>query len=109
MYDKVRTTLYQGRITLGELYKVNPEVRIPLNTRPTGKYAKLPVEWRLWLGQDQLVRRCRSSYDEPVVAPGLVDGDERFRTVDDIRLSRWGMKADIRPPREDQVATYADL
>ncbi|MGW0198111.1 hypothetical protein [Nonomuraea sp. NPDC003201] len=108
-YDQVRTTLYQGRITLGELYKVNPDVRIPLDSKPTGKYAKIPVAWRLWLGQDQLVRRCRSSYNEPIIAPGFVEADERFPTTEDIRLSRWGIKADIQSPPEDQVATYGEL
>ncbi|MFI6908257.1 hypothetical protein ACIBKY_43840 [Nonomuraea sp. NPDC050394] len=107
-YDRVRTTLYQGRVTLGELYRANPDIRISLTTKPTGKYAKIPVTWRLWLGEDQLVRRCRTSYNEPIIVPGVVD-DERFSTIDDIRLSRWGIKTDIQPPPEDQVASYDDF
>ncbi|MFG6200444.1 hypothetical protein [Nonomuraea sp. JJY05] len=107
-YDEVRTTLYQGRITLGEIYKVNPDFRISLDIKPTGKYAEIPVTWQLWLGTDQLVRRCRSSHDNPVIAPGM-ESDERFLTIEDIRLFRWGLKVNIQPPSEDQVATYDEL
>lgn len=107
-YDKVRTTLYQGRITLGELYKANSAFRIPLDTKPAGKYAKISVTWQLWLGKDQLVRRCRSSYAQPIIAPGL-QSDERFPVTEDIRLSRWGTATDVQPPSDDEVATYGDL
>ncbi|MFD9941125.1 hypothetical protein ACFWYW_49980 [Nonomuraea sp. NPDC059023] len=107
-YDKVRTTLYQGRITLGELYKANSAFRIPLDTKPAGKYAKIPVTWQIWLGKDQLVRRCRSSYAQPIIAPGL-QIDERFPVTEDIRLSRWGTETDIQPPPDDQVTSYDDV
>ncbi|GAA2211376.1 hypothetical protein GCM10009850_068350 [Nonomuraea monospora] len=107
-YDKVRTTFYQGRITLGELYKANSAFRVPVNAKPVGEYAKIPVTWKLWLGKDQLVRRCRSSYARPIIVPGM-HSDERFRHTEDIRLSSWGTKANIQPPPTDQVATYDDL
>jgi hypothetical protein len=68
VYDGTRTTLYEGRITIGELYKLNPRLQVDYFEKPTGLYAsytKLPVKWRLWLGSDQLVRRCQTRYDEP--------------------------------------------
>ncbi|MFG3439249.1 hypothetical protein ACGF0J_18550 [Nonomuraea sp. NPDC047897] len=108
VYDKVRTTLHQGRTTLGELYKVNPDVRISLSAEPTGKYARVPVDWQLWVGRDRLVRRCRSSFDEPIIAPGFDEG-HASRQTDDVRFSRWGIKADIQPPPEDQVARYDEI
>ncbi|NRQ36592.1 hypothetical protein HII36_32870 [Nonomuraea sp. NN258] len=110
-YDGTRTTLYQGTISMGALYRVYPRLRISLFYKPTGKYAKyakLPVSWRLWIGEDQLVRRCWSSHREPVIEPGL-GVDETFPAVDDLRLSDWGIEPNIEPPPADEVATIGEL
>ena len=57
VYDGTRTTIHQGTITFAELYKVSPAFRDQHDGKPTGKYAKIKLSWRLWLGGDHLVRR----------------------------------------------------
>ncbi|MFF0319919.1 hypothetical protein ACFYTU_04225 [Nonomuraea angiospora] len=106
MYDGTRTTLHEGSITLGELAKADPGLRIGAGQRPTGKYARVRVDWKLWIGRDQLVRRCRTDSRQPGV-PKL--SDEPVHYVDDLRLSRWGRPIDIQAPPADQVATYDEL
>ncbi|MEV1169919.1 hypothetical protein [Nonomuraea sp. NPDC049784] len=106
VYDGTRTTLHEGSITFGELAKADPSFRIGVNHRPTGKYARVRVTWKLWIGQDQLIRRCHSSSTQPGI-PRL--SDEPLQLVDDIRLSRWGRATDIQAPPADLVATYDEL
>lgn len=108
VHDGTRTTLYEGVITLGELTEVDPDVRIGRN-RPTGAYLQVRINWQLWTGQDQLIRRCHSSSWQPGL---LGEGEDTFDPVQevvDVRLSRWGHAADIRPPAADQVATLDEL
>ncbi|MFI7132781.1 hypothetical protein ACIBQ1_44380 [Nonomuraea sp. NPDC050153] len=106
VYDGTRTTLYEGSITLGELAKADPDLRIGVNHRPTGKYARVRIDWQLWIGQDQLIRRCHSDSRQPGI-PKL--SDKPIHYVNDIRLSRWGRPIDIQAPPTDQVATYDEL
>lgn len=63
-WDRTRTTVHSGTITLAELFKVSPAVRTMLGKKPTGRSATLPVTWKIYLGSDQLVRRVVSSYTE---------------------------------------------
>ncbi|SEG99486.1 hypothetical protein SAMN05444920_11382 [Nonomuraea solani] len=106
VYDGTRTTLHEGIITLGEVAKADPDLRV-LNSRPTGTYAQVRINWKLWIGKDQLVRRCQSSS----LLPGWPGKDdlEPMQFVDDVRLSRWGRATDIEPPAADQVATHDEL
>ncbi|MET9240474.1 hypothetical protein [Nonomuraea sp. NPDC003709] len=106
VYDGTRTTLYEGSITLGELAKADPDFRIAGLHRPAGKYVRVRVDWKLWIGRDQLVRRCHSDSRQPGI-PKL--SDETVHYVDDLRLSRWGRPIDIQAPPADQVATYDEL
>ncbi|MEV1176800.1 hypothetical protein [Nonomuraea sp. NPDC049784] len=106
VYDGTRTTLHEGMITLGEVAKVDPDLLIGVD-RPTGKYAGVRIDWKLWIGQDQLVRRCHVSYLLPGV-PGIDDFDPQ-QLAEDVRLSRWGRATDIKPPAADQVATPDEL
>ncbi|TXK35117.1 hypothetical protein [Nonomuraea sp. C10] len=109
VYDGTRTTLYEGSTTIGELYKLNPRLWVGMLEKPTGRYAsyaKLPVKWRLWLGSDQLVRRCQTRYDEPD-SPWKVK-DRTLRTAD-VRFSGWGDAIDIKPPPAEEVATQDEL
>ncbi|MEV4370145.1 hypothetical protein AB0J71_23965 [Nonomuraea sp. NPDC049637] len=110
VYDGTRTTLHEGSITMGELYKLNPRLRVnDYLDKPTGlyaSYAKLPVKWRLWLGADQLVRRCQTRYDEPD-SPWNAE-DRRVMTAD-VRFSGWGDAIDIKPPPAELVATRDEL
>ncbi|MFI7134972.1 hypothetical protein ACIBQ1_55565 [Nonomuraea sp. NPDC050153] len=106
VYDGARTTLHEGIITLGEVAKADPDLRV-LDHKPTGTYAQVRINWKLWIGQDQLVRRCQSSS----LLPGWPGKDdlEPMQFVDDVRLSRWGRATDIKPPAADQVATRDEL
>ncbi|MFI6732644.1 hypothetical protein ACIBI9_06915 [Nonomuraea sp. NPDC050451] len=106
VYDGTRTTLHEGIITLGEVAKADPDLLVGAD-RPTGKYAGVRIDWKLWIGQDQLVRRCHVSYLLPGV-PGMDDFDP-LQLVEDVRLSRWGRATDIKPPAADQVATHDEL
>ncbi|WP_433434832.1 hypothetical protein [Nonomuraea sp. CA-141351] len=107
VYDGTRTTLHEGIITLGEVAKVDPDLRIGADRRATGAYAQARINWKLWIGQDQLVRRCHSSSWQP----GTLGMDEfdPIQLIDDVRLSRWGSATDIKPPAADQVATQDEL
>lgn len=96
-YDNTRTTIYQGTLTFGELYKVSPAFRDQHSKPPTGKYAKTELAWRLWLGEDQLVRRVRTSWHEQL-------GKRLISHVVDARLTGWGAKTDIAVPSADETA-----
>jgi len=65
--------------------------------KPTGKYAKTVLSWRLWLGKDLLVRRVRTSWLEQ-------PGKRSISKVVDARLSGWGAKTDIAVPSADETA-----
>jgi hypothetical protein len=109
VYDGTRTTLYEGSTTIGELYKLDPSLLVSFFEKPTGKYAsyrKLPVKWRLWLGSDQLVRRCQTRYDEP---DHLGKGKDRTLWTADVRFSGWGDAVDIKPPPAEKVTTRDEL
>ncbi|MEV7907995.1 hypothetical protein [Streptomyces anulatus] len=98
VYDGTRTTLYQGTMTLGELYRASPEPPVLFEEKPTGQEARIEISWRLWLGEDQLVRRARGSWSEPY-------RDARRWYVADARLTDWDVPTDIPPPSADDVAT----
>lgn len=106
VYDGTRTTLHEGIITLGDVAKADPDLLV-LDHKPTGTYAQVRINWKLWIGQDQLVRRCQSSF----LLPGWPGTDdlEPMQFDDDVRLSRWGRATDIKPPAADQVATHDEL
>ncbi|MFD2353588.1 hypothetical protein ACFSTC_36585 [Nonomuraea ferruginea] len=109
VYDGTRTTLHEGSTTIGKLYKLNPRLWVGDFEKPTGRYAsytKLPVKWRLWLGPDQLVRRCQTRYDEPEYPWNVED---RSLTTADVRFSGWGDAIHIEPPPAEEVATRDEL
>ncbi|GGS58070.1 hypothetical protein GCM10010156_15810 [Planobispora rosea] len=101
VYDGTRTTLYQGTITLGELYRAG-SAGFPFgrDEKPSKTEAKAAVSWKLWLGGDQLVRRAWGTWGEPFSR----SGDIRISYVVDVRLSGWGAKVDVVPPPADDVA-----
>ncbi|MFE3449733.1 hypothetical protein ACFXJ8_12440 [Nonomuraea sp. NPDC059194] len=96
VYEGTRTTLCQGEITVGRLERAAPgsfsgfDVRTDVRTK---------VSWRLWLGEDQLVRRLRGSWK------GQHSGGSarRFSYIVDVRLTGWGAENDIMPPSADDV------
>ncbi|MGJ6965300.1 hypothetical protein ACSDR0_25660 [Streptosporangium sp. G11] len=104
VYDGTPTTLYQGTITLGQLYKASPGFPFGLVVKPTEKEAKAKISWRLWLGEDQLVRRAWGSWSEPFSK----NGDVPVSYVVDARLTGWGAETDIAVPSADDVVTLSD-
>ncbi|GAA3622109.1 hypothetical protein GCM10022419_129740 [Nonomuraea rosea] len=58
----------------------------------------------MWIGSDRLVRRAWSSWREPNDGPVRYAGDDPYYAfVNDLRLSDWGMKVDIKPPPADET------
>ncbi|WP_188188954.1 hypothetical protein [Nonomuraea sp. SYSU D8015] len=52
---------------------------------------------------------CRS-WREPNDGPNRFAGDDRYYAfVDDLRLSDWGMKVDIKPPPADETVPSEEL
>lgn len=96
-YDNTRTTFYQGTLTFSQLYKASTAFRAQHDGKPTGKYARTELSWRLWLGEDQLVRRVRTSWPERL-------GKRLISHVVDARLTGWGTKTDIAVPSADETA-----
>ncbi|MEU7748684.1 hypothetical protein [Nonomuraea sp. NPDC049158] len=105
VYDGTRTTLYEGVITFAELGKAYPKMNIGFGAKPED-YPDWTVSWKLWIGQDQLVRRAWSAWREPNNTKNKSFPDEYISAeIVDIRLSRWGMKLHISQPPADQVIT----
>ncbi|WP_326826061.1 hypothetical protein [Streptosporangium sp. NBC_01756] len=99
VYDGTRTTLYEGKVTFGELSRAYPGFRLISDGKPTAKDLKIEVSWRLWIGEDQLVRRAWSSWTEPF----LKVINEYVSTVTDVRLTGWGAATRVLPPSDEQV------
>ncbi len=104
-WDGTRTVVHSGMITLGELYKVSPTVRALLGAKPSAKSAILPVNWQLYIGSDQLVRRAVSSWTQSM--RGLTSLDLTY--LNDSRYSGWGVKSAIKAPPASQVADIDEL
>ncbi|MEU7741914.1 hypothetical protein [Nonomuraea sp. NPDC049158] len=92
-YDNTRTTVYQGTLTFSRLFKTSAAFR----AQHDGMSAKTELSWRLWLGEDQLVRRVRASWPERF-------GKRLISHVVDARLTGWGAKTDIAVPSADETA-----
>jgi hypothetical protein len=104
VYDGTRTTLYQGTITVGQLSKASHGFPFGLVVMLTEKEAKAKMSWRLWLGEDQLVRRAWGSWSRPF---SKNDGVPVSYVVD-ARLTGWGTETDIAAPSADDVWTSSD-
>ncbi|WP_203872278.1 hypothetical protein [Planomonospora parontospora] len=105
VYDGTRTTVHQGTITYAELYRTSPAFRDGYGGKPpAGRDAKVEVSWRLWTGEDQLVRRIRTSRTEWLFG----DADIRLHRVVDTRLTGWDAVTDIPVPSADETAGRDD-
>ncbi|GAA2683684.1 hypothetical protein [Nonomuraea recticatena] len=105
VYDGTRTTLYQGTITFGELHKASLALPFGLDDNPHGRDTKIKVAWRLWLGEDQLVRRAVGTWS--TTSRGRDEPTRSF--VFDTHVTGWGAKTHITPPPADEVVTWEDL
>ncbi|MEU0480566.1 hypothetical protein ABZ260_15425 [Streptosporangium sp. NPDC006013] len=104
VYDGTRTTLYQGTMTVGQLSKASHGFPFGLVVMLTEEEAKAKMSWRLWLGEDQLVRRAWGSWSQPFSKNGGVP----VSSVVDARLTGWGAETDIAAPSADDVWTPSD-
>jgi hypothetical protein len=101
-YDGLPTTLHEGSITFRQLWNVRPDLRVGSLKDEHGEWA---IDWRLWIGEDGLVRRAWSKWREPEGDKwkGVTDGQGWFGYIRDVRYSDWGMKLTIKPPPTAQV------
>ncbi|GGO06865.1 hypothetical protein GCM10010116_13670 [Microbispora rosea subsp. aerata] len=101
----VKTTLYRGTITLGQLIQADPSVKegfAGLGTNP----GKTVVSWKLWIGPDQLVRRASAGTDLKL----KIDGDSFTVTLsEDTRFAGWGKKVTVKAPPKSKIANVTDI
>ncbi|GIH96551.1 hypothetical protein Psi01_71810 [Planobispora siamensis] len=101
VYDGTRTMIHQGTVTYARLYETSPAFRDQYGRKPpAGRDAKIKVSWRIWLGEDRLARRVRTSWTEWIVNGSGI----RISHVLDARLTGWGAETDIPVPSADETA-----
>ncbi|SEG96326.1 hypothetical protein SAMN05444920_109348 [Nonomuraea solani] len=107
-YDGSPTTLREGSISFRQLWNVRPELR---DGTMENEHADWEIDWRLWIGQDGLVRRAWSKWREPEGEKwkGATDGQGWFGFVKDVRYSDWGIKLTIKPPPTAQTIALNKL
>ncbi|MEV1242694.1 hypothetical protein ACIBO2_23540 [Nonomuraea sp. NPDC050022] len=100
-YDGSPTTLRQGSITFRQLWDVAPDLRVGVKD----DHGEWKIDWRLWIGEDGLVRRAWSKWRQPEgdKLKGATGGQGWFGFVEDVRYSDWGMKLTIKPPPAAQT------
>ncbi len=97
-----RTTLYRGAITLKQLAEVEPSLKKGLSASE----AKSVVDWKMWVGGDQLVRKVQTSLTLTLrYKKTTMEVDAR----NVISFVGWGSRVTVKAPPKSQVATLADL
>ncbi len=100
-----KTTLYRGTIALSQLMKASPSVKDSLASLASNP-GKTVVSWKLWVGDDQLVRRASASVDLKMKA----EGDSFTFTLSEVAtFAGWGRKVTVKAPPKSQVAKLTDL
>ncbi|MFD0889144.1 hypothetical protein ACFQ08_31815 [Streptosporangium algeriense] len=94
-----RAGFYSGKITWGELAKVSPWFRASLSGALAGSTRKTVVNWKLYVGADQLPKRLTTSYTP----------DKKTTVVYDTVYSGWGAKVSVKAPAAETVAELKDL
>ncbi|MFF0574012.1 hypothetical protein [Streptosporangium saharense] len=94
-----RVGFYSGKITWGELAKVSPWFRASLSEALPKSASKTVVNWKLYVGADQLPKRLTTSY---VL-------NTRTTTVYDTVYSGWGTKVSVKAPAPETVAKINEL
>ncbi|WP_345575654.1 hypothetical protein [Nonomuraea rosea] len=107
-YDGSPTTLREGSISFRQLWNVRPELR---DGFLKDERADWTIDWRLWIGQDGLVRRAWSKWREPAGDKwkGVTNGRSWLGFVSDVRYSDWGMKLTIKSPPAAQTIAFNKL
>ncbi|WP_146607620.1 hypothetical protein [Spongiactinospora gelatinilytica] len=95
VYDGTPTVLHEGVITLGALHRACPQPCDRLDpAEPQGATAGAKVSWRMWIGEDLLVRRAWAAWD------GVSEtGRILYTQVADARMTAWGTRPGIEIPR----------
>lgn len=94
-----RTGFYAGKITWGELAKVSPWFRASQSSSLYENAGKTVVNWKLYVGADQLPKRLTTSYTQGT----------RTTTVYDTVYSGWGTKVSVKAPAPETVAKPEEL
>ncbi|NUW36890.1 hypothetical protein HTZ77_36610 [Nonomuraea sp. SMC257] len=107
VYDGTHTMLHQGTITFGQLFKASPRMRADFGGQAVRQFTPWTISWRLWIGDDQLVRRAWSSWREPDAMDDNPRGYIAF--IRDLRLSGWGIKVRIKAPARSVTTTLEEI
>ncbi|WP_214408881.1 hypothetical protein [Sphaerisporangium fuscum] len=97
------TTLYEGTISYGTVYKLSQKLHQVPGWEPDRSLAKVKVHWKLWLGGDLLARRLVTSYEQELAKITV------WKRVIDTTYSSWGTKVSITPPPAGTVVDEDDL
>nr|WP_157554801.1 hypothetical protein [Herbidospora sakaeratensis] len=99
VYDGTRTTLHRGAISHHDLYRISPAFQRNYGgKRPTGNNAKQRIVWRIWIGEDGLVRRVWTSDAEKMGPTRIVT------SITDSLLRGWGAETHIQEPSASDSA-----
>ncbi|WP_433420091.1 hypothetical protein ACQP1V_07245 [Microtetraspora malaysiensis] len=103
--DGTRTTVYRGSITLKQLAASSPAMKKQLADLDA-KSGKTVLNWKLWVGADQLVRRVTTAVTFTIKSKKMsIDMD----LTGDTKFTKWGSKVSITAPPASEVATSADI
>ncbi|MFF4773081.1 hypothetical protein [Microtetraspora fusca] len=103
--DGVRTTRYRGSITLRQLYAASPATRKHLkDLKPAD--GKAVINWNLWIGADQLVRRLTTA---TTMSFKVKKSSMEMSMTGDTKFSKWGSKLNITAPKGSEVASLGDI
>ncbi|WP_157570256.1 hypothetical protein [Microtetraspora malaysiensis] len=103
--DGVRTTRYRGSITLRQLYAASPATRKHLKgLKPAD--AKTVINWNLWIGADQLVRRLTTA---TTMSYKVKKSNFEVSMTGDTKFTKWGSKVSITAPPASEVASVGDI
>ncbi|MEV4296200.1 hypothetical protein [Microbispora rosea] len=97
-----RTTLYRGAITLKQLAEVDPGLKKGL----TASDAKSVVDWKMWVGGDQLVRKVQTSLTLKLRYKKMTMEVDASNVISFVG---WGSRVTVKAPPKSQVASLNDL
>ncbi|MGI5159343.1 hypothetical protein [Microbispora sp. CA-102843] len=97
-----KTTVYRGAITLKQLSAVVPSLRKGL----TAADGKNVVNWKIWIGADQLVRKVATSM---TMTTKYKKTTMEIETANTTSFVGWGSKVTVKAPPKSTVADLSDL
>ncbi|MGI5161148.1 hypothetical protein [Microbispora sp. CA-102843] len=97
-----KTTVYRGAITLKQLSAVVPSLRKGL----TAADGKNVVNWKIWIGADQLVRKVSTSM---TMTTKYKKTTMEIESTNSTSFVGWGSKVTVKAPPKSTVADLSDL